>query len=755
MADQQALEKIQELLSGLQGDTLQAALSQLTAAQQQQETKKPEPVKPAVSSDSVHLCPIHNKELDFYDYDEKTIICSHCALFGKHKEHERITLKEALERSLPDLDEQTHIHESQLKLLNERRDLTDRLRKSAEASTVTSLATTKAHFADIRATLEKRETELLEEIEAAGAKKDAHYDDVLTHLGNDIKRSKDAIAERQGKIDSRDPFTILEMRTQHDDLRTEMADVIDTVHPQAEGTMQVALPPTITLMLDHHGAMGWHRSLDVLEKQRTFGDLNIGDFNYIADEVLSKRKITVQQMIGIVSTRMDVNNDVRRALTRIKQAGPPDESQLMRAAWNVVLGEWRDVGTAIADMDNDIKRDVVGMLGNARDSMPKTIEALTKAMDKDEKGVAAAAVAVKKACAEAQALESRVVKIIFDQRSGKSIPDKKVRKEHDKYVKAVNAYTARFTEYTRLKDALDGAIKLQLGQLEEAECGRVDEVKAALNKYVEHRTRALIAESGMLGRVTERIHAMDPRFIISQIAALSSAKAPRVEEAEAVDEHTFPLDLIGVADGATAAEMAKTQSTHAEPESVTAPVATGSSAPPPPPMPGVAVTPAQVTQDPHPATEADLGYGCMEYDYEATADDELTVTAGEFVTIQTFDPEGWSKVTRVTTGDVGSIPSQYLRRLTAEEYAAESGATTQPEPAPEPAPEVEQEPVPEAAAEGFPVRVLYDYEAADEGELTVTVGQLLTVTNVYEGWYDGVDADGNTGMFPDNYVERL
>ncbi|RWS11784.1 sorting nexin-9-like protein, partial [Dinothrombium tinctorium] len=54
------------------------------------------------------------------------------------------------------------------------------------------------------------------------------------------------------------------------------------------------------------------------------------------------------------------------------------------------------------------------------------------------------------------------------------------------------------------------------------------------------------------------------------------------------------------------------------------------------------------------------------------------------------------------------------------------------------------------------VRVLYDFQAQpSSGELSVHTDEILTVTrqDVGEGWWEGVNARGESGLFPAGYVE--
>ena len=51
---------------------------------------------------------------------------------------------------------------------------------------------------------------------------------------------------------------------------------------------------------------------------------------------------------------------------------------------------------------------------------------------------------------------------------------------------------------------------------------------------------------------------------------------------------------------------------------------------------------------------------------------------------------------------------------------------------------------------------MYDFEAQpDTGELSITAGDILTVirTDVGDGWWEGTNNRGESGLFPEAYVE--
>ncbi|KAF9362966.1 hypothetical protein BGX34_005181 [Mortierella sp. NVP85] len=119
------------------------------------------------------------------------------------------------------------------------------------------------------------------------------------------------------------------------------------------------------------------------------------------------------------------------------------------------------------------------------------------------------------------------------------------------------------------------------------------------------------------------------------------------------------------------------------------------------------------------------------YDYKATNPGELSVKAGDVVTVvEGDDGSGW--VTCKLKGSApGLVPASYM--------------------------EIEQ--FSEASSEAAPVqkvRVLYDYDGQSDLELTIREDEIivLTSTDCSEGWWEGT-LRGKTAQFPANYVELI
>jgi hypothetical protein len=56
----------------------------------------------------------------------------------------------------------------------------------------------------------------------------------------------------------------------------------------------------------------------------------------------------------------------------------------------------------------------------------------------------------------------------------------------------------------------------------------------------------------------------------------------------------------------------------------------------------------------------------------------------------------------------------------------------------------------------FKVKSLFVFQAENEAEMDLTVGDLITVVKIEdEGWWEGTKSNGNRGLFPSNYVEII
>ncbi|NXH18074.1 DBNL protein, partial [Bucco capensis] len=69
---------------------------------------------------------------------------------------------------------------------------------------------------------------------------------------------------------------------------------------------------------------------------------------------------------------------------------------------------------------------------------------------------------------------------------------------------------------------------------------------------------------------------------------------------------------------------------------------------------------------------------------------------------------------------------------------------------------VEYQQVPDLTGKGLCARALYDYQAADDTEISFDPENIITnIEMIDEGWWRGYGPDGHFGMFPANYVELI
>ncbi|CAJ0546380.1 Ff.00g098530.m01.CDS01 [Fusarium sp. VM40] len=195
--------------------------------------------------------------------------------------------------------------------------------------------------------------------------------------------------------------------------------------------------------------------------------------------------------------------------------------------------------------------------------------------------------------------------------------------------------------------------------------------------------------------------------------------------------------------GAAAAAGALDREPSPEPEPRRAP----SPAPAPEPI-------AQQPQESHESHESQGGYrAVIQYDYEKAEDNEIELVEGDIVTnIEMVDEDWWMGTN--SRGETGLFPSNYVE-LVGDDEPEQQADVSPPPPAPcaaepEPAP---QAPAAAPADAGHTAVALYDYEAAEDNELSFP--EDATITNLDfpdEDWWFGHYA-GKSGLFPANYVQ--
>lgn len=52
------------------------------------------------------------------------------------------------------------------------------------------------------------------------------------------------------------------------------------------------------------------------------------------------------------------------------------------------------------------------------------------------------------------------------------------------------------------------------------------------------------------------------------------------------------------------------------------------------------------------------------------------------------------------------------------------------------------------------LQVKFEFVASSSDELTIRVGELVTIDSEASGWFSGTNDRGESGLFPANYVEE-
>lgn len=130
--------------------------------------------------------------------------------------------------------------------------------------------------------------------------------------------------------------------------------------------------------------------------------------------------------------------------------------------------------------------------------------------------------------------------------------------------------------------------------------------------------------------------------------------------------------------------------------------------------------------------------GTVLYNYERADTDEVTVEAGAVVTVLKQDStSGWTTI-KTSSGAEGLVPSTYIQ-------VDQNNNTVRSNPPRAPPPRKGSQKA---------VTVLYDYQSQGDDELTLHVGEKITVIKGDEGtgWTLG-EVNGRQGLFPTSYCK--
>ncbi|KAL8966831.1 MAG: hypothetical protein Q9183_003192 [Haloplaca sp. 2 TL-2023] len=136
----------------------------------------------------------------------------------------------------------------------------------------------------------------------------------------------------------------------------------------------------------------------------------------------------------------------------------------------------------------------------------------------------------------------------------------------------------------------------------------------------------------------------------------------------------------------------------------------------------------------------------VQYDYEKAEENELELREGDYVTnIDMVDEDWWQGEN--SRGEIGLFPSNYVELVEDEDRGAAPTSAGAPSPA------LTQEPTASKHDQGHTATALYDYEAAEDNELSFPENAKITgIQFPDDDWWSG-EYRGKEGLFPANYVQ--
>ncbi|KAK7554493.1 hypothetical protein IWX49DRAFT_101507 [Phyllosticta citricarpa] len=153
----------------------------------------------------------------------------------------------------------------------------------------------------------------------------------------------------------------------------------------------------------------------------------------------------------------------------------------------------------------------------------------------------------------------------------------------------------------------------------------------------------------------------------------------------------------------------------------------------------------------HTAAQSGGKRAVAQFDYEKAEDNELELREGEVISnIDMVDDDWW--MGQNSRGDTGLFPSNYVELVEDEPEPAAAVPAPAAAPAPVAPPAAPAAPA-AAATKGSTATALYDYEAAEDNELSFPDGATIQgIEFPDEDWWFG-EYGGKAGLFPANYVQ--
>lgn len=131
------------------------------------------------------------------------------------------------------------------------------------------------------------------------------------------------------------------------------------------------------------------------------------------------------------------------------------------------------------------------------------------------------------------------------------------------------------------------------------------------------------------------------------------------------------------------------------------------------------------------------------YPYDATGDDEISMSQGEALdVVEEDDGSGWTLVRLTQSGNQGLAPTSYLEITKTDNGAKKKGPSVAPK---------------RGAKRAHYVEALYDYTKEEENELSIVAGDRIVLVQEDtdgSGWTEG-ELNGVRGLFPTSYVRKI
>ena len=662
---------------------------------------------------SSYICPEHNKKRDIFDWTTKQLICPHCALYNTPKSNRTVSALAAVDQAALLLKKISETQNQQIFELGKRIEATENLHGIADKNHELVISQIRRNFAELRDLIDDREKELLQQARAQYKDCTDSLEAITSKLKNYIHKIDKESSEREAALNSKDPYKILPLVSTLNTLKDEVAVTLTTVNPDQRVCQKVTLITATDEMIKCHGRL----ELQVPEIEIS-GEIHLESLSWdsfdAAMEIISTKRNLLGQMIDVITEKSEIEEAQLKRMEALSALPVPCDDRLpaVEKLWRIIVNEKTSAfGEAVAK--------------NAKmymDVIVKNLEDTQADLDKQSAEIASQCLGIRKELERQLASAKKCLSDITKSHKEvmvlqQALLDAKskggsVKKQQLKISKALSSYQTTYVNYTNAvrsynssKQNLEAELKTLYGRLEELEIERVDTIHRCSEDLESIGVNMIGGIQQYLAEIKSFSRSIDPKVSISGIVKNASREGKRMVIDGDLKSYDIDLPEFNSDPLQTNINLKVFFNQETTPKPIT------------------------VTQEAETLAKAEVVKS-----YSRQSSEELSIDEGDVLEVLQYEDGNMVK-TRSNKGEIGSVPSDTIKVLTE--------------------PASPQETPLEKNAAIMKARCMYAYDANEEDEISISVGDVCIVHEYRPASWSEIEINGVRGCAPTAYLEII